>query len=102
MFGRNRVSTYLLIGLGEDPDELVAGAGAADRAGRVPVRGAVSGRWPGTLARRRRRRAPPPSLVRDVTQRVAALLQAAGMTGADQGAGCAACGACSALQAAGG
>jgi len=26
VFGRNRVSTYLLIGLGEDPDELVAGA----------------------------------------------------------------------------
>ena len=25
LFGRNRVSTYLLIGLGEDPDELVAG-----------------------------------------------------------------------------
>ena len=27
VFGRNRVSTYLLVGLGEDPDELVAGAG---------------------------------------------------------------------------
>jgi radical SAM protein (TIGR04043 family) len=26
VFGRNRVSTYLLIGLGENPDELVAGA----------------------------------------------------------------------------
>jgi radical SAM protein (TIGR04043 family) len=26
VFGRNRVSTYLLIGLGEDPDELVGGA----------------------------------------------------------------------------
>ena len=25
-FGPNRVSTYLLVGLGEDPDELVAGA----------------------------------------------------------------------------
>ncbi len=25
VFGWNRVSTYLLIGLGEDPDELVAG-----------------------------------------------------------------------------
>jgi hypothetical protein len=56
----------------------------------------------GTLARRHQVPAPPPSLVRDVTQRVAALLQAAGMTGADQQAGCAACGACSALQAAGG
>jgi aerobic-type carbon monoxide dehydrogenase small subunit (CoxS/CutS family) len=45
---------------------------------------------------------PPPSLVRDVTARVADLLRAAGMTGADQQAGCAACGACSVLQAAGG
>ncbi|WP_280502223.1 MSMEG_0568 family radical SAM protein, partial [Nocardia farcinica] len=26
VFGRNQVSTYLLVGLGEDPDELVAGA----------------------------------------------------------------------------
>jgi hypothetical protein len=41
-------------------------------------------------------------LVRDVTERVAALLRAAGMRGADQRAGCAACGACGVLQAAGG
>src|SRR5205814_154817 len=27
VFGPNRVSTYLLVGLGEDPDELIAGAG---------------------------------------------------------------------------
>ncbi len=25
VFGRNQVSTYLLVGLGENPDELVAG-----------------------------------------------------------------------------
>jgi hypothetical protein len=56
----------------------------------------------GTMARRQHVPAPPPSLVRDVTERVAARLRAAGMTGADQQAGCAACGACSTLQAAGG
>jgi hypothetical protein len=56
----------------------------------------------GTLARRDGATAPPPSLVRDVTARVGALLRTAGMAGADQGAGCAACGACSALPAAGG
>jgi radical SAM protein (TIGR04043 family) len=101
VFGRNRVSTYLLIGLGEDPDELVAGAaGLIDRGVYpfvVPFRP-----MHGTLARRDGWPAPDPGLVRDVTQRVADLLLAAGMAGTDQQAGCAACGACSALRAVGG
>jgi radical SAM protein (TIGR04043 family) len=101
VFGRNRVSTYLLIGLGEDRDELVAGAGwLIDRGVYpfvVPFRPMV-----GTLARRDGIGAPAPELVREVTVRVAALLRAAGMSGADQQAGCAACGACGVLQAAGG
>jgi radical SAM protein (TIGR04043 family) len=101
VFGRNRVSTYLLIGMGEDPDELVAGAARLIERGVypfvVPLRPMM-----GTLARRDGVRPPPAPLVRDVTARVAALLRAAGMTGADQRAGCAACGACSLLQPAGG
>jgi radical SAM protein (TIGR04043 family) len=101
LFGRNRVSTYLLVGLGEDPDELVAGAGRLIDRGVypfvVPFRPML-----GTLARRDGVPGPAPALVRDVTERVAALLRAAGMAGADQGAGCAACGACGALRAAGG
>ncbi|MDQ7908182.1 MSMEG_0568 family radical SAM protein [Phytohabitans sp. ZYX-F-186] len=101
VFGRNRVSTYLLVGLGEDPDELVAGAGRLIARGVypfvVPFRPML-----GTLARRDGASAPPVALVRDVTARVGALLRAAGMTGAEQEAGCAACGACGALQAAGG
>ena len=36
VFGRNRVSTYLLVGLGEDPDELVAGAGRLIERGVYP------------------------------------------------------------------
>src|SRR6201994_219051 len=89
LFGRNRVSTYLLIGLGEDPDQLVAGAARLIERGVYPF--VVPFRpLAGTLARRQQVPAPPPSLVRDVTQRVAALLQAAGMTGADPEAGCAA------------
>ena len=36
VFGRNRVSTYLLVGLGEDPDELVAGAAELVAAGVYP------------------------------------------------------------------
>jgi radical SAM protein (TIGR04043 family) len=101
VFGRNRVSTYLLIGLGEDPDSLVEGAGRLIDMGvypfAVPMRPMV-----GTLARRDGATAPSPALVADVTARIAALLRAAGMTGADQGAGCAACGACGLLSAAGG
>jgi radical SAM protein (TIGR04043 family) len=101
VFGRNRVSTYLLIGMGENPDELVAGAARLIERGVypfvVPLRPMV-----GTLARRDGVAPPPAALVRDVTARVAALLRSAGMTGADQRAGCAACGACSLLQPAGG
>ena len=101
VFGRNQVSTYLLLGLGEDPDELVAGAaGLIDRGVYpfvVPFRPMA-----GTLARRDGVPGPAPSVVRDVSERVAALLRTAGMLGTDQKAGCAACGACGLLQAAGG
>jgi radical SAM protein (TIGR04043 family) len=101
VFGWNRVSTYLLIGLGEDPDDLVRAAGTLIDRGVypfvVPMRPMA-----GTLARRDGAVAPPASLVTDVTARVAELLRAAGMVGADQDAGCAACGGCSALATAGG
>jgi radical SAM protein (TIGR04043 family) len=100
VFGRNRVSTYLLIGMGEDPDELVAGAARLIDRGIypfvVPLRPML-----GTLARADGVTPPDPRLVQDVTTRVAALLSASNMRGADQGAGCAACGACSLLSAAG-
>jgi radical SAM protein (TIGR04043 family) len=100
VFGRNRVSTYLLVGLGEDPDELVAGAAELIAAGVypfvVPVRPGAE-----TLAHADGLRSPSAALVDDVTGRVAAVLASAEMRGADQGAGCAACGACSALGAAG-
>jgi radical SAM protein (TIGR04043 family) len=101
VFGRNKVSTYLLIGLGETPDELVAGAKSLIERGVypfvVPMRPMV-----GTLARQDGATTPPASVVADVTARVGALLVEAGMSGSDQEAGCAACGACSALKAAGG
>lgn len=98
-FGRNRVSTYLLVGLGEDPDELVAGAQELIERGVYPF--VVPFRpLAGTLAAHEP--APSPELARSVSERVARALVAAGMRGADQGAGCAACGACSALGSAGG
>lgn len=101
VFGWNRVSTYLLIGLGDSPDDLVRAAGTLIARGVypfvVPMRPMA-----GTLARRDGALPPPASVVADVTARVARLLRAAGMAGADQGAGCAACGGCGALAAAGG
>ncbi|GIF21590.1 radical SAM protein (TIGR04043 family) [Actinoplanes tereljensis] len=101
VFGRNQVSTYLLIGLGEDPDELVLGAAKLIARGVYPF--VVPFRpMAGTLARADGATAPSPTLVREISARVATLLQAAGMLGTDQKAGCAACGACGVLQAAGG
>jgi radical SAM protein (TIGR04043 family) len=101
VFGRNRVSTYLLVGLGEDPDELIEGAGRLIDQGVYPF--VVPFRpMSGTLAARDGVRAPSAQLLTYVTEGVAVKLRAAGMTGADQKAGCAACGACSVLQSAGG
>jgi radical SAM protein (TIGR04043 family) len=101
VFGPNRVSTYLLVGLGEDPDELIDGARKLIDRGVYPF--VVPFRpMSGTLAARDGVRAPSTDLLRYVTEGVAAKLREAGMSGADQKAGCAACGACSVLQIAGG
>lgn len=102
VFGRNQVSTYLLVGLGEDPDELIAGAGELIAMGVYPF--VVPFRpHPGTLAvDADGALAPDTALVEKVSREVAALLQMAGMSGSQQRAGCAACGACGVLQNMGG
>lgn len=98
VFGRNQVSTYLIIGLGEDPDELVAGAAELVALGVYPfvvpfrpLAGTLATAVDGVGA-------PDAAVVADVTARVAQLLLAAGMGSAGQKAGCAACGACSTLK----
>ncbi len=102
IFGRNQVSTYLLVGLGEDPEELIAGAGELIAMGVYPF--VVPFRpHPGTLAVDvDGARAPDAAVVEKVSREVANQLRLAGMTGADQKAGCAACGACGVLQNMGG
>ncbi|MGN2641215.1 MSMEG_0568 family radical SAM protein [Nocardia takedensis] len=102
VFGRNQVSTYLLVGLGEDPDELVAGALELIEMGVYPF--VVPFRpLAGTLAVDvDHAQAPPAALLEDVSRRVGRALSRAGMVGAQQKAGCAACGACSVLPSAGG
>jgi radical SAM protein (TIGR04043 family) len=98
VFGHNQVSTYLLVGLGEDPDELIAGANELIAMGVYPF--VVPFRpQPGSLAVDvDSAHAPDAAVVERVTREVAARLRTAGMAGADQRAGCAACGACSVLQ----
>lgn len=100
VFGWNQVSTYIIIGLGEKDDEVVAAAGELIDMGVypfiVPFRPLA-----GTLATDVDNvPAPDTGRVTDITERVAARLQLAGMRGEDQRAGCAACGACSALDSA--
>jgi radical SAM protein (TIGR04043 family) len=101
VFGPNRVSTYLLVGLGEEPDHLVA---AAERLIDMGVYPFVVPYRPmdGSLAFGDGVPAPSPAELRAVTGRVARALRHAGMRGVDQVAGCAACGACSTLAADGG
>jgi radical SAM protein (TIGR04043 family) len=102
VFGRNQVSTYLLVGLGEDPEELIAGAAELIDMGVYPF--VVPFRpHPGTLAVDvDGAHAPDAATVEKVSREVAAALRLAGMAGADQKAGCAACGACGVLQSVGG
>ena len=102
VFGRNQVSTYLLVGLGEDPDDIPRWADELIALGVYPF--VVPFRpLRGTLATDVDH-VPPPSgtILETVSRQVAALLVAAGMLGSDQKAGCAACGACGVLKHAGG
>jgi radical SAM protein (TIGR04043 family) len=101
VFGHNQVSTYLLVGMGEDPDEMVAGAQELIDMGVYPF--VVPFRpLAGTLATDVDRvPAPQRAVLEGITTRVARSLRAAGMHGSDQKAGCAACGACSVLKTAG-
>lgn len=97
VFGWNHVSTYLLIGLGEDPDHVVSSAEELIAMGVYPF--VVPYRpLAGTLANDVDH-APAPGYeeVAYITAGVADALRRAGMSGEEQGAGCAACGACSAL-----
>lgn len=102
VFGRNQVSTYLLVGLGEDPDQMIAGAKQLADAGVYPF--IVPFRpQQGTLAVDvDHAPAPEAAVVEKITREVGAHLRLIDMAGADQRAGCAACGACSALSTIGG
>ncbi|WP_375389078.1 MSMEG_0568 family radical SAM protein [uncultured Amnibacterium sp.] len=101
VFGRNQVSTYLLVGLGEDPDDVPRWAEELIALGVYPfvvpfrpLRGTLATDVDGVPA-------PSRTILETVSRQVAALLVAAGMLGSEQKAGCAACGACGVLKTAG-
>lgn len=96
VFGRGQVSTYLIAGLGDRPESLVAMARTLAAIGVypflvpfVPIAGTPMADEP-----------PPPAPMMDALYReVAAIVRASGVTSAGMKAGCGKCGACSALAA---
>jgi radical SAM protein (TIGR04043 family) len=96
VFGRGQVSTYILAGLGDPADAIIAVCRELVELGVypfvvpfVPIAGTPLQHHP----------PPSPEFVDHVLSEVAALLAAAGLKSADVKAGCARCGACSSLRA---
>lgn len=94
VFGRGQVSTYLILGLGEDPQTVFDGCRAAIERGVypfvVPLRPS-----PGSILAHAT--PPDPAYVREVYELVAPLLADANMLSQNTRAGCVRCQACSAL-----
>lgn len=94
VFGRGQVSTYLLAGLGDSLETLVAGCDRLIQMGVypfvvpfVPITGTPLAHHP----------APRSDFMLAIYQQVGALLQQAEMSSAEMKAGCGKCGACSAI-----
>ncbi|KAB1069973.1 MSMEG_0568 family radical SAM protein [Methylobacterium planeticum] len=96
VFGRGQVSTYILAGLGDTPEAILATAERLVGLGVypfvvpfVPISGTPLESHPG----------PSPDLMHAILQPLAALLAGAGLRSGEIKAGCGRCGACSALSA---
>ncbi|WP_342398946.1 MSMEG_0568 family radical SAM protein [Lichenibacterium dinghuense] len=94
VFGRGQVSTYILAGLGDAPADVLAACERLVGLGVypfvvpfVPISGTPLESHP----------APSPAFMHAILGPLAALLHRAGMRSGDAKAGCAKCGACSAL-----
>jgi len=94
VFGWGQVSTYLLAGLGDDAETLLA---ACDRLIQLGVYPFVVPFVPITGTPLANHPVPTSDFMRLLYERVGAMLQQAGMSSADIKAGCAKCGACSAI-----
>ncbi|MEW6473640.1 MAG: MSMEG_0568 family radical SAM protein [Actinomycetota bacterium] len=93
-FGEGQVSTYVILGMGEDPEVTVEGCRRAIDIGVypfiVPLRPIAGSLLEDTLP-------PSPEYMESVYRRVVPYLQARGIGAAGATAGCARCQACSAL-----
>ena len=93
-FGEGQVSTYVILGMGEDPDVTVEGCRRAIDIGVypfvVPLRPIAGSLLEDSLP-------PPAEYMESVYRRVVPYLQARGIGAAGATAGCARCQACSAL-----
>jgi radical SAM protein (TIGR04043 family) len=96
VFGRGQVSTYLIAGLGDHPDSLVA---MADRLLAIGVYPFVVPFVPIAGTPMAAHAPPPAATMNELYARVAARIAAHGIWSRDMKAGCAKCGACSALSA---
>jgi radical SAM protein (TIGR04043 family) len=96
VFGRGQVSTYVILGMGEDPGLTLEGCRRAIDMGVypfvVPLR-PIPGSLMGDLL------PPPPDYVESMYRKVVPYLLARGLTSSAVRAGCARCNACSALSA---
>jgi radical SAM protein (TIGR04043 family) len=94
VFGRGQVSTYLLAGLGDSLEALVAGCDRLIQMGVYPF---VVPFVPITGTPLEHHPAPSSEMMFALYQEVAILLRRSGMSAKDIKAGCGKCGACSAL-----
>lgn len=96
LFGPGQVSSFLIVGLGEDPGSVVRGSEILADLGVypfvVPLRPI-----PGSLMHEVR--PPAPELMKKIYTAVAKILRQKGLRSRDTLAGCVRCGACSALHA---
>jgi len=94
IFGKNQVSSFLIVGLGEKKKSIIEGAALLCELGVypfiVPLRPI-----PGTPCATNK--PPPPPEIISVYQQVAPLLKRYGLSWRNNKAGCVRCGACSAL-----
>ena len=96
VFGRGQVSTYVILGMGEDPDLTVDGCKRAVDLGVypfiVPLRPVPGSLMQDLLP-------PPPAYVESMYRQVVPHLLSRGLAAAHVRAGCARCNACSAMSA---
>jgi radical SAM protein (TIGR04043 family) len=94
IFGFGQVSTYILAGLGDSREDILAICQRLVRAGVypfvvpfVPIAGTPLESHP----------TPPPAFLHEILRPLAGMLRDSGMKSSDIKAGCGKCGACSAL-----